>query len=185
VTGEAPLRDTGHGLVAAGPGWFVLNARDARWRDRPGRGHNAPLTGYDDDEVEALFPKLGFNVIVLAPGEPVGMYHWEDEVEEFLVVSGEALLIVEGQERPLRRWDFVHCPPGTRHIIVGAGGGPCVIVAVGTREHLGEGWGAYTVDETAIRHGAGIGEQTDDANVAYAHLPPTRDTSYPGGLPGD
>ena len=29
------------------------------------------------------------------------------------VVSGEAALVVEGEERHLRAWDFVHCPPGT------------------------------------------------------------------------
>ena len=185
MSGEAPLEDTGHGLKAVGPGWFVLNARDARWRVRSGRGHNVPFTGYDDAEVKALFPALGFNLIVLSPGEPVGMYHWEDEVEDFLVVSGEGLLIVEGEERPLKQWDFVHCPPGTQHIIVAAGDQTCVIVAVGTRVNLGPDWGAYTVDETAIRRGAGVTEETRDASVAYGPLPESGDASYPGGLPGD
>ena len=70
------------------------------------------------------FWEIGFNVGVLEPGHPMAMYHWETDQEDFLVVSGEALLIVEGEERPLRAWDFVHCPPGTDHIIVGAGTGP-------------------------------------------------------------
>ena len=67
---------------------------------------------------------------MLGPGEPIGMYHWETDQEDFLVLSGEALLIVEGQERPLRQWDFVHCPPKTEHMIVGAGDGPCVVLAI-------------------------------------------------------
>jgi hypothetical protein len=95
---------------------------------------------------------------VLEPGVPMSMYHWETDQEDFLVLSGEALLIVEGQERPLRQWDFVHCPPGAQHVIVGAGDGPCTILGVGSRVHHTmltpdgtlEGapdWGAYTVDE--------------------------------------
>jgi uncharacterized cupin superfamily protein len=85
------------------------------------------------------------------------MYHWEADQEDFLVLSDEALLIVEGEERPLRQWDFVHCPAETKHIIVGAGDAPCAVLAVGAREHQGAaGWGGYTVDETALRHGAGV-----------------------------
>ena len=83
------------------------------------------------------------------------MYHWEADQEDFLVVAGEAVLIIEGEERPLRQWDFVHCPPNAAHTIVGAGVGPCVVVAVGAREHDGKpDWGSYPVDETAARHGA-------------------------------
>src|SRR5688572_17578045 len=108
---EAPLETTDAGLVPAGPGWFVLNAREARWRRREGRGHNLAFTGTTDVEAETLFPQLGVALCVLEPGEPIGMYHWETEQEGFLVLYGEALLIVEGQERPLRQWDFVHCPP--------------------------------------------------------------------------
>jgi uncharacterized cupin superfamily protein len=102
----------------------------------------------------------------------MGMYHWEADQEDFLVLSGEALLIVEGEERPLRRWDFFHCPPGTEHIIVGAGDGPCVVLAVGSREHQrGSNWGAYSVDETALRHGAGVEAETTDRAEAYARAP--------------
>ena len=81
--------------------------------------------------------QLNVNPFVLVPGEPMAMYHWEADQEAFLVVSGEATLIVEGEERPLRAWDFVHCPPSTKHVIVGAGSGPCLVVAVGSREHDG------------------------------------------------
>jgi len=185
---EAALQQTPAGLVPAGDGWFVMNARDARWIRRPQRGHNAPLTGWTAEEAEGLFPQLGVAVVVLGPGEPIGMYHWEADAEEFLVLYGEALLIVEDQERPLRRWDFVHCPPGTRHMIVGAGSGPCGVLAIGARGHLDQGCngGAYTVSAVALRHGAGVAEETNDATVAYAHLPAPEPTPYEEGwLPGD
>jgi mannose-6-phosphate isomerase-like protein (cupin superfamily) len=108
---EAALEKTEAGLAPAGGGWFVLNAREARWRHREGRGESLPLTGWTDAEAETHFPQVGIHVFVLGPGEPIGMYHWEADQEDFLVLSGEALLIVEGHERSLRQWDFVHCPP--------------------------------------------------------------------------
>jgi uncharacterized cupin superfamily protein len=180
---EARLEQTDAGLVPAGHGWFVMNAREARWIERPGRGHNVPLTGWTDVEAETYFPQLGLAVAVLAPGEPIGMYHWEADQEDFLVLYGEALLIVEGQERPLRQWDFVHCPPETRHMVVGAGSGPCAVLAVGSRQHIDQdcNGGAYTVDETALRHGAGVREETSDPGAAYAHLPESRPTRYGDG----
>ena len=182
---EARLERTDAGLVPAGGGWFVLNAREARWVDREGRGKSLPFTGWKADEVEAHFPQLGVNLLVLAPGEPNGMYHWEADQEDFLVLSGEALLLIEGEERPLRQWDFVHCPPRTSHILVGAGEGPCVVLAVGAREHQAGEWGAYTVDEVALRHGAGVAEETTDADVAYARFPESQPTRYRDGwLPG-
>jgi uncharacterized cupin superfamily protein len=182
---EAALDETDAGLVPAGAGWFVLNAREARWIDRPGRGRRLPFTGWRGSEAEAYFPQIGINLSVLDPGEPIGMYHWEADTEDFLVLSGEALLIVEGQERPLRQWDFVHCPPGTKHMIVGAGEGPCVVLAVGAREHQNGGWGAYTVDEVARRHGVSVDEETSDPKRAYARFPEQRPERYrPGGLPG-
>jgi uncharacterized cupin superfamily protein len=182
---EAPLEETEAGLVPAGQGWFVLNARDARWFRRPGRD-SLPLTGYDEFEAETYFPMLGMSIQVLEPGEANSMYHWETEQEDFLVLSGEALVIVEGQERPLRRWDFVHCPPETRHVFVGAGDGPCVILAASSRRFQAEGpWGYYTVDETARRHDACSDEETQDGSVAYARVPPSEPTRYrPGLLPG-
>jgi uncharacterized cupin superfamily protein len=184
---EAPFDETEAGLVPAGAGWFVLNARQARWIERPGRGKNLPFTGWTDTEAETWFPQVGVNLVLLRPGEPIGMYHWEEDQEDFLVLSGEAMLIVEGQERPLRQWDFVHCPPQTRHMIVGAGDGPCAILAVGSREHIGRdcNGGAYTVDETALRHGAGVEEETSDPGRAYARYPDPKPTRYRDGwLPG-
>lgn len=160
---EAKLEETENGRVAAGEGWYALNARDARWYHVAGRGAFCDFEGDQD------WPQLGINVQVLAPGEAMAMYHWEADQEDFLVLSGRALLIVEGEERPLRAWDFVHCPPQTKHTIVGAGDGPCVVVAVGARAHQdGPGWGGYTVDETAKRHGAGVERETNEPDEAYA-----------------
>jgi len=183
VVPEAPLEQTEHGLAPAGEGWFVLNAREARWRHREGRGESLPLTGFTDAEAERWFPQLGIALLVLGPGEPIGMYHWEKDQEDFLVLSGEGLLIVEGAERPLRQWDFVHCPPGAQHMIVGAGEHGCVVVAVGAREHMDENCngGAYTVDEAALRHQAGVSEETSDPEAAYAHLPESIPARYREG----
>jgi uncharacterized cupin superfamily protein len=166
------------------PEWFVVNARETTWRRRPGRGYSAPLTGVTDEEARTLFPQLGMQIVVLGPGEPIGMYHWEKDAEGFLVLSGEALLLVEGQERRLRQWDFVHCPPETRHMIIGAGDGPCVVLAAGARDHMDEdcNGGAYVVDEVAQRHGAGVDEETSDPDVAYARFPATELVDYPDGL---
>jgi quercetin dioxygenase-like cupin family protein len=173
---EARLDPTEDGLFPAGEGWFVLNARDARWFTFEGRGVVPALQGRGD------FRQLGMGLNVLAPGEPMAMYHWETDQEDFLVLSGEALLIIEGEERPLRQWDFVHCPPGTQHVIVGAGDTRCIVFAVGALERHTTGtrvdgtlqgtgdWGAYTVDEAAIGHGAGVVKETTDANEAYAGL---------------
>lgn len=177
---EAELRRGKHGLEPAGQGWFVLNAADAPWIERPGRGFYAEFEGFDG---AADFSQLGINITVLAPGEPVGMYHYENDQEDFLVLAGEALLLIEGQERRLRRWDLVHCPAGTEHIIIGAGDGPCTLLCVGARARsTGPQWGAYTVDEVAIRHGVGVERETPDADVAYARFGASRPTGFRAGL---
>jgi uncharacterized cupin superfamily protein len=185
---EAALEKTEAGLAPVSGGWFVLNAREARWRHREGRGESLPFTGWTDLEAETDFPQVGIALYVLGPGEPIGMYHWEADQEDFLVLSGEGLLIVDGEERQLRQWDFVHCPPGTGHMIVGAGSGPCVVLAIGAREHADANvnGGAYTVDETALRHGAGVEEETSDPGLAYAGFPEPEPARYrEGWLPSD
>ena len=162
---EARLDPTEHGLVPQGEGWFVLNARESRWYGAEGAARSARSRATSD------FAQLGINVSVIAPGEAMAMYHWEADQEDFLVVAGDALLIVEGEERPLRAWDFVHCPPGTNHTIVGAGGRPCVVIAVGARDRsIGPDWGGYPVDEAALRHGAGVEVETTVPDEAYASL---------------
>ena len=179
---EAELAETEAGLVPGGEGWFVVNARDARWIHREGRGEALPFTGWTEHEAETYFPQLGVALVVLSPGEPIGMYHRETDQEDFLVLAGDALLLVEGQERPLRQWDFVHCPPQTEHIIVGAGSGPCTVLAVGAREHQTGDWGAYTVHEVALRHGVGVDEETSDPQRAYARFPSPQPVRYRDGL---
>jgi len=176
VVPEAPLEQTGHGLAAQGEGWFVLNAREACWRDRGPRGKLCHFEEQQD------FPQLGIHLMVLWPGQPMSMYHWEADQEDFLVIAGEGLLIVEGEERPLRQWDFVHCPAKAEHVIVGAGKGPCVVVAVGARvDSIGPNWGGYPVNETALRHDAGVEKATTDPKEAYARFPESMPASYEEG----
>ncbi len=173
---EAPLEQTEHGLVPTGTGWFVLDAREAPWRQAQGRGAIYVLEG------EPEFTQLGIHLFVLELDEPMSMYHWEADQEDFLVLAGEALLIVEGEERPLRQWDFVHCPPETKHTIVGAGCGPCVVLAVGARDRsTGPDWGGYTVDEAALRHSAGVEQETTDQFEAYGKVPGREHTRYREG----
>jgi uncharacterized cupin superfamily protein len=177
---EARLEQTEHGMLPTDDGWFVLNARDAVWRYVDGRG------GHSEFEGEREFPQLGINLRILGPGEPMSMYHWEADQEDFLVLVGEALLIAEGEERPLRAWDFVHCPPGMKHTIVGVGEGNCLIVAVGARDRsTGPDWGGYSVDEAATRHNAGVDEDTTSPKEAYGKVPHRQPTTYrEGWLPG-
>ena len=164
--GEARLEQTEYGLSPLEIGWYVVNLRDARWYHANGRGAAC------DPDGDKPFDQLGFSLYVLAPGEPMSMYHWEADQEDFLVVAGEAVLVIEGEERPLRAWDFVHCPPGASHVIVGAGSEPCFVIAVGARDRSvdKETWGAYPVDETAARYGASVDEETNRPSVAYAKV---------------
>jgi mannose-6-phosphate isomerase-like protein (cupin superfamily) len=183
VIEEAKLEDSGSGLVAASPGWFVMNAHDARWFAAPGR-HSLPLTGCDEYEAETFFPMLGMALRVLDPGTPIGAYHWETEAEDFLVLAGTPLLVIEGQERMLRQWDFVHCPPGANHLFVGAGDGPSVILAASSRQFQKDGpWGYYTADPVAAKYGGSPPETTQDGSVAYRDFPDSVESRYePGWL---
>jgi uncharacterized cupin superfamily protein len=178
---QSELVPTERGLVPKGEGWFVLNARETQWWERNGRGVLCEFEGAGF-EGAADFLQLGINLTRLGPGEPMSMYHWEADQEDFLVLAGEALLIIEGEERTLRQWDFVHCPPGTKHTIVGAGDEPCLILAVGARERsTGPDWGAYTVDEAALRHGAGVERETTVPDEAYARFGRSKLTGYREG----
>ena len=150
-----------YGMTAATEGWFTVNVRDAAWMTNEKFGQGCVFEG---DKVG--FAQIGYTVHVLAPGQPNGLYHREDDQEDFLVLAGECLLIVEGEERRLTAWDFVHCPAGTEHIFVGAGDGPCVIFMAGAREHRGSA--TYPPNEAAQRHGAGVQAKTDKP---YAPFP--------------
>ena len=116
------------GLVAATPGWFVVNVRDAAWVSG---GHFADACVFEGDTQP--FAQIGYTIAVMQPGQASALYHREGNQEDFLVLAGECLLLVEGEERPLKAWDFVHCPPGTEHIFVGAGDGPSVVFMAGSR----------------------------------------------------
>ena len=172
---EAPLEKTKNGLELAGEGWFVVNARDLRWFE----SELGLYTLFDSEA--ARFEEVGFNIGILRPGEPNCMYHAEEAQEDFLVLAGECLLIVEGEERHLKAWDFVHCPAWTEHVFVGAGEGPCVVVGVGARRK-GRGL-RYPVNETALKHGAGVEEETSDGSVAYARFAEDKPISCPEEFP--
>jgi len=185
VIPEAELVATERGLVPKGQGWFVVNARETQWWNRPGRGVLCEFEGAGF-EGAADFLQLGINLTVLGPGEPMSMYHWEADQEDFLVLSGEALLIIEGEERSLRQWDFVHCPPEAKHTIVGAGDSTSLVLAVGARDKsVGPNWGGYSVDEAATKHGAGVEQETSDPAEAYARYPARHPERFRDGwLPG-
>jgi uncharacterized cupin superfamily protein len=175
---EARFEETEVGLLPAEDGWFVLNARDAVWATSEAYGAACLLEGRTD------FPQVGVRLRVLQPGQPNGRYHHEANQEDFLVLAGECLLLVEGEERRLRAWDFFHCPGGTEHIFVGAGDGPCVILMVGSREGGPEAEGlVYPVSELARRHGASVEVATDSPDEAYAGQPEWRYGPAPAGFP--
>jgi uncharacterized cupin superfamily protein len=185
VAQEAKLEETGAGLAPRTAGWFVMNVRDARWWDKPGQGASCPLTGDDEYEAETFFPMLGMAVRVMQPGDVATTYHWETEAEDFLVLHGEAIAILEGEERRLKQWDFVHCPPETRHAFVGAGEGPCVLLCASSRQFQKDGpWGYYCHDELAERYNAASPEDTQDGSIAYARFEdPTATRFREGWLP--
>jgi uncharacterized cupin superfamily protein len=170
---EAQLKKTDAGLIPQGEGWFVLNARDASWIRSEERGQDTDFEGGQE------WTQLGFRIHVLMPGQRNGMYHRERAQEDFLVVSGECVLVIEGEERRLTAWDFVHCPPWTHHVFVGAGDGPCVIVMTGSR--AGGFDVVYAVDAVAAKHGASVREETSLPNEAYAGFGPEARSAYQTG----
>ena len=148
---EARLEDAGSGLAPVTEGWFVVNVRDAEWFTSETRGAACWFANeYGDSPVE--FPQFGINVTVLEPGQS-GVYHAESNQEAFLVLGGECRLLVEGEERRLRAWDFFHSPPWTEHAFVGAGDRPCAILMVGA--HVSPEV-RYPVSELAARYGASV-----------------------------
>ena len=172
---EAELKKTDAGLIPQGEGWFVLNARDASWIRSEERGQDTDFEGGQE------WAQLGFRIQVIGPGQR-GIYHGERGQEDFLVVSGECVLVIEGQERRLKAWDFVHCPPWTRHVFVGAGDASCVIVMVGSR--VGGFDVLYAVNEVAAKHDASVLEETSSPDEAYARWgKEERSTYVEGWLP--
>src|SRR5690349_17608359 len=173
---EAPVRSSRNGLVVDGEGWFVLNARESRWKDE------GPLGSYCTFEGKRRFPHFGINISVLEPGERMAMYHRENAQEAFLVLDGECTLIVEGKERVLSTWEFFFCAPGTEHVIGAGEDQRAVVLAVGGRGRGVGGGILYTVCKTAARYGASVARETGDSAVAYAKaradLPRSRFVEY-------
>jgi uncharacterized cupin superfamily protein len=169
MTEEAHLEQTDYGLTPATDGWFVVNVPDAAWMTNEVLGSACVLEGDD-----VSFPDVGYTIAVLQPGQSGGRYHGEANQEDFLVLAGECVLLVEGEERRLETWDFVHCPPYTEHAFVGAGEAPCVIFMTGARK----GWPTtgviYPRSELALRHGAGVEVETTKSAEAYAPFPKWR-----------
>jgi uncharacterized cupin superfamily protein len=163
VVDEARMEQSEAGLVAATEGWFMVNIRDAAWVTSETFGDACIFEGD-----AAPFAQVGYTLAVLRPGQANGLYHRESNQEDFLVLAGECLLLVEGEERPLRTWDFVHYPPGTEHIFVGAGEGPCVIFMAGARLEPQDT--LYVRSDVALRHGAGAERETDSSREAYARF---------------
>jgi uncharacterized cupin superfamily protein len=142
-------------------GWFVVNVRETAWQR-----HETFGAGCGFESREAPFHQLGINISVVKPGEPLCLYHRESNQEDFLVLLGECRLLVDGEERALHAWDFFHCPPGVDHVFVGAGDGPCAILAVGARSDDEEI--VYPVSELAARYGASVEAETPSPKEAYA-----------------
>ncbi len=177
---EAALASTDHGLVPEGEGWFVVNAREACWWRNEAFGSLCAFEG------DGRFAEVGINIHVLVPGQSACLYHDEGAQEDFLVLFGECILVIEGEERHLRPWDFVHCPPFTGHVFVGAGRGPCAILMVGARRP--DVPLRYPPEPAAARHGASVEAETPFPAVAYAPFPrwveaPYREGDLPA-LPG-
>jgi uncharacterized cupin superfamily protein len=171
---EAHLDDVGSGLAPVSPGWFVVNVTEAAWLRNDAFGgrcvfESSPRVLAERSDAEPqMFADMGFTLAVLEPGKPSGMFHAESAQEDFLVLAGTCLLIVEEEERTLEAWDFVHCPAGTRHTFVGSGHGPCVIFMIGARRQ-GKTL-LYPVAEHARAHDAGVETETTDPMEAYARF---------------
>ena len=180
MVGEARLERLDMGLTPVTDGWFVVSVPEAAWVTNEVRGAACIFEGDD-----VAFPDLGFTLAVLQPGQSGGRYHREANQEDFLVLAGECVLLIEGEERRLKAWDFVHCPPHTEHAFVGAGEAPCAIFMSGARKGWPEKGIVYPRSEPALRHGAGVEVETTSPAEAYAGLPEWRPGPPPSwdGLP--
>jgi uncharacterized cupin superfamily protein len=166
---EARLVETDAGPRPEGDGWYVLNVADAPVSAGEGRGHSFRL---------ARDPVYGLNVRVFEPGQATSLYHAESNQEDFLVLLGECVLLVEGEERRLRQWDLFHAPPWTEHTFVGAGDGPCAVLMIGV--NAPEEQIVYPPNEVAARHGASVERETEAPGEAYSSMGWQRPESAPG-----
>ena len=151
-------------MVEERDGWYVVNVKDARWSGNPAFGKACSF-----EKPNEPFPQIGIHIFVLEPGKPNCRYHRESAQEDLLVLSGRCRLLINGQERVLEPWDFVHFPPGATHVCVGEGDGSCAVLIVGHREPGGVGL-FYPASELARRFGAEAPEPTADPKVAYSDV---------------
>ena len=144
--------------------WFIENVADAPWMTNEVGGDACV---FESDERE--FGQIGYTLAVLQPGQGGGFYHKElDNQEDFLVLSGECIAIIENEECHLKQWDFVHCPPGTEHVFVGAGNAPCLLFCIGARHSRNY---LYVRNELALKHGVSVEHDTPVSAEAYAGRP--------------
>jgi uncharacterized cupin superfamily protein len=154
---------------------FVMNLADAPTSGRP---RQAAMIDFEPDD--APWPDTGVNVQVMEPGQPNCKYHSEPVQEDFLVLHGECLVILDGEERPLKQWDFVHCPAGVEHVFVGAGDGPCAVLMIGSRR---KDEAHYPVNDVAAKYDASVAKATDDPAEAYAQWRKERAREIPNPWP--
>ncbi|QDU68715.1 cupin domain-containing protein [Engelhardtia mirabilis] len=174
MTDEAKLIAVDDGLKPEGDGWFIVNLRQTTWKESERFGRWAAFEGAE------RFGDVGVNVHVLAPGQAACLYHRESLQEGFLVLHGEARLIVNGEERRLGQWDYFHCPPGTNHVLVGGDRGPCAVLMIGARRPDQAYF--YPVDPVAARYGASAEVGTSSPQQAYGERGPVRSIPSPWPL---
>ena len=165
---EARLEESRSGLVPTTDGWLVVNVRDAAWETNEAFGSACIF-----ERADAPFAESGVNLRVLWPARSKPLYHSEPSQEDFHVLAGECLLLVEGGG-PLRAWDFVHCPPMTAHTFVATGEGPCVLVMTGSRRPEWPEGIVYLRADVALRHQAGVETTTTSVPDALAPYPKWR-----------
>lgn len=169
---KAKINSTEFGKAPDGEGWFVLNAAEAEWVKSPDFGHFCRF-----ESETTTFPHVGINIHVMQPGQPGCHYHRENQQENFLVLSGQCKLLIEDQEVELGPMDFVHCPPDTDHVLIGAGKEPCTVVAIGCRKGGVEL--TYPKNELAAKYNASSPETTNDPRVSYAKCKPREKVKAP------
>jgi uncharacterized cupin superfamily protein len=160
---KAKTETSGTTVKPTTDGWFVLHASEAPWYRNEQFGRVCIFEG------DARFKDIGVNIHVVEPGQPACLYHRESAQEDFFVLSGECVVLVDEEEVPLKAGHFVHCPPGVDHVFKGAGNGPCSILMLGHRFDNREI--TYPVSEFAAEREVSADAETNDPKVAYAKYP--------------
>jgi mannose-6-phosphate isomerase-like protein (cupin superfamily) len=99
----------------------------------------------------------------------------EYDEEGFLVLRGECLLVIEEQECDLAPGDFVYCPPGTDHILVGAGARACSSCSAPANDTES----SSTQANRSRAHAAPVDAETTSPAEAYRESPPWIASRHP------